>query len=260
VVSQISQESLPISESESVEHQYVPALVVLSILLIILHPLFHYLFEMAPNIPPDSLPLRLVSVGVSAAVLGFVLLPSARRYSDWLQMLNVGTAMIVVHQLVINSGNHPIYIATSVIAIFTAQLAFTRLRDWMLTGGIVFTWYLTASVLQGAFSASYGLITLAFYIANYLIATAFMTIRDRLQQRELATRRALQQKNEELGRINEQLSVITERLQSELVLAREIQQSLQHGHILMLCVTASQRVRWAVIFTAMRRLAMDVLH
>lgn len=206
--------------------QYVPAVVVLAVVLIVFHPVFHYIFALIPNIPPDSLSLRLISMGSSAVVLLALLFPVGRRYAHWLQVLNVGIALVVVHQLVFNSGSHPLYLATSLTGVFAAQLAFARLGEWLLTAAFVFLWYVAASLVLGLFSSTSGIAIFLFYSANYLIATALVVVRDRLQRRELAGRHALEHKNQQLAEMNQQLSRITERLQSELVLAREIQQSL----------------------------------
>ncbi len=215
-----------LSLSEPIDQQYVPSVAVLALVLIIFHPVFHYIFELVPNIPPDSLNLRLISMAVALFVLISLLFPAGRRYASWLQVLDVTTALVVVHLLVINSRNHPLYLAISLTGVFTAQLAFVRLQEWLLTSGLVFLWYVGASLAQGMFASANGIGTFLFYSANYIIATALVVVRDRLQRRELASRRALEQKNEQLAAMNQQLSVVTERLHNELVLAREIQQSL----------------------------------
>jgi serine phosphatase RsbU (regulator of sigma subunit) len=206
--------------ADYVQQQYTVSVMILSVLAIVFQPAFHYVLQLIPNIPPDSLTLRLVSVGVSAILLLAVLLyKPSRRYSPVLQVLNAGTALIVVHLLVLNSANHPMYLAASLTAVYGAQLAFVRLRDWLITAGLVFGLYLGVSLLRGAFGTREDLLPLFFYTSNYIITTGLVFGRDRLLRDDFRTRSELQFKNAELG-------VITERLQNDLVLARDIQQSL----------------------------------
>ncbi|WP_029214955.1 PP2C family protein-serine/threonine phosphatase [Kallotenue papyrolyticum] len=206
--------------AEHIKRQYTIALVLLAVLTIVFQPAFHYILALLPDRPPDSLRLRLVSAGVAAMVLLLVLLvPSARRFSAWLQVLNAATALIVVHQLVFDSGNHPMYLAASLTALYGAQLAFVRLREWVITVALVAGFYVVAALWQRAFAPPGGLIAPLFYSANYVITTALVWGRERLLRDDLQRRFALEHANLEL-------SAVTQRLQNELDLAREIQQSL----------------------------------
>src|SRR5918997_4071920 len=77
-----------------VQQQYTGTLIMLSVLIIIFHPAFHFILGLLPGIPPDSLRTRLVSVAVAIVLLGGVLLhPSLRRYSNWLQVINATVAI-----------------------------------------------------------------------------------------------------------------------------------------------------------------------
>lgn len=201
-----------------IRRQYVQAFVVFAILIITIHPAFHFILELLPGLPPDSLELRLVSAGVSAALLAAVLLaPRLRGHVAALQVVNASVAVIVTHQLVINSANHPMYLAASLTAIYGAQLSFLRLREWLATVGLILAWLAAATLLSPGLENS--LVALLFYAANYSIATALVWVRVRLQSQEARGRVALQQANAELKQLSAQL-------QNELALAREIQQSL----------------------------------
>ncbi len=231
-----------------IEQQYTGSLIWLCIIIIVFHPAFHYVLELLPNLPPDSLATRLVSVSVAAALLTSIWrYPLLRQYSPWFQIVNAGTMTIVTHEVVLNSGNHPMYLAASLTAVYAAQLSFVRLREWLITVAIIFTWYLTSSIQRGFFADLQGFVPLFFYISNYIIATGLVVLRHRLQQREIEGRLALQQKNDELHNMtdalqqkndelydmtdalqqkNDELHDMTEQLQGELALARTIQQSL----------------------------------
>ncbi len=206
--------------AEWIEQQYTSALIILSVLIIVFHPAFHFILELLPAIPPDSLPLRLISVAVACVVLsGVLLVPALRRYSAWLQIINAASAIIITHLVVLNSDNHPMYLAASLTAVYGAQLSFIRLREWLLTVAMVVVAYVTASAHYDMFATPEGFVPPLFYLANYSIASALVAVRMQTQRREFESRLALQRSNSELR-------VITERLQNELVLAREIQQSL----------------------------------
>lgn len=203
-----------------IEQQYRTSLIALSVLAIIFHPAFHFILSLLPNIPPDSLSLRLVSAFVSVVLLGVVIAsPVAARYSAWLQVINAATAIIVTHLLVLNSGNHPMYLATSLTAVYGAQLSFVRVREWIITVAVVAITYVAVAMQRGMFFALHGYVPPLFYLANYIIATVLVAIRARSQFRELQARLALQQSNAELRNI-------TDQLQNELALARDIQRSL----------------------------------
>ncbi len=206
--------------SAYIEQQYTLSLILLSLLAIVFQPAFHFILRLLPGLAPDSLALRLVSVIVSAALLVAVLLVrSLRRWTPWLQIVNAATALIVVHQLVLNSGNHPMYLAASLTAVYGAQLAFVRLREWIWTAGLVFAFYIGATLAQGVFTTPQDLVAPVFYSANYVITTALVFGRDRLLSRDFRRSRELERKNAELNQV-------TRRLQNDLVLAREIQHSL----------------------------------
>ena len=203
-----------------VQQQYTSMLVVMTILVMIVHPAFHFIFKLVPGLPPDSLAVRLFAAAVAATLLVTVLLyPPARRWSSWLSIINAGTALAVTHFVVLDSGNSPIYLATSLTAIYGAQLSFIRLREWLITVVFVLAYYLYASIQSNQFATTEGWVPPLYYLVNYIIASALIGVRARLHDREMRGRIALQRTNGELRQV-------TEQLQSELVLARNIQQSL----------------------------------
>jgi serine phosphatase RsbU (regulator of sigma subunit) len=202
-----------------VEQQYPLAVIILALLTIIFQPAFHYILQLVPDAPPDSLALRFVSAGVAVAVLALVLIKPLRRYAVWLQIVNAATALIVVHQLVLNSNNHPMYLAASLTAVYGAQVAFLRLRDWLIAASAAFGYYVVATIVQHPFATTNDFLPPLFFAANYLVCTALMFLRDRLQQQDFRSRIELQ-------RNNRQLTALSTNLQNDLVLARDIQESL----------------------------------
>lgn len=206
--------------SDWIEQQYTVSLVWISLLIIMFSPGFHFVLRLLPGLPPDSLTLRVIPAIISASLLlAIFIYKPLRRWSSWLQIVNSAAVIIATHQLVLNSGNHPMYLAASLTAVYGAQLGFLRMREWLITAAIVFAFYLVASYLQGFFNDPTGLIPLLFYAANYFITTVLVSVRDRLQRQDFRSRI-------ELERNNQQLSAITGHLRNDLVLARDIQQSL----------------------------------
>ncbi len=203
-----------------VREQYTSMLIVMTILVIIIHPAFHFILELVPNIPPDSLGVRLFAAGVAAVCLVLVLAyPPARRWSAWLSIVNAATALSVTHLVVLDSGNSPIYLATALTAVYGAQLSYIRLREWLITVAVVWTYYIYTSVMRNQFATLEGWVPPLYFLTNYVIASALIGVRAQLQYREMQGRIALQHTNDEM-------TLVTEQLHSELVLARNIQQSL----------------------------------
>ena len=206
--------------TEWIAQQSFSTLLMLCALIIVFHPAFHFILGLIPGLPPDSLNVRLFVAAVAAASIAVVLLrPALRRYAPALLVLNATLAIIVSHLVVFDSGIHPMYLATSLTAVYGAQLSFVRMREWLITVALVAAWYVFESLRRGLFGSAEGLVPPLFYVANYVISTALVWVRVQSQHREFASRVALQ-------RSNAGLRLATDRLHNELVLAREIQQSL----------------------------------
>jgi hypothetical protein len=74
---------------------------VYSALIVVLLPAFHFVLMAIPSMPPDSMTLRLMAAGISAAVgLAVFLFPALRRYASEPQVVNVLPVAVVVPILV----------------------------------------------------------------------------------------------------------------------------------------------------------------
>ena len=117
--------------------------------IIVLLPAFHFVLAAVPDHPPDSLLIRIAAAAISAAVaLTVWLYRPARRYSATLQILNVLPTMLAIDVLVVDSGNHYLYIASALLMIVGAQQAFYL--EWPLA--LVMTVALAFQTLYSAYA------------------------------------------------------------------------------------------------------------
>lgn len=167
---------------------YTTALIY-SALIVVLLPAFHYVLQSNAGVPPDSLNLRLLSAACSLVVAGTLFaFPATRRYAQALQFVQVFTALAVIDVLVVNSGDHYLYIASALLVIIGAQNAFYRSSSLAVTMVLGFAIMALYSVWRGVFWQPYNLTTLAIFAAGYVIAFIPASLRIRIQQRELRSR------------------------------------------------------------------------
>lgn len=174
---------------------YVTALTYSAFIAVLL-PAFYFVLQPV-HAPNDSFALRAACSGC-AIVAGTLLLlvPRIRRYSEWLQLLQVGVTLLVIDMLVVNSGDQYLYIASALLVIIGVQNAFFRtglLAATMAMGLLFLAAYSAARgmllqpdnvVTLGIFTAAYAL---AFIPASMHIASRQSDIRSRLRALE-ATR------------------------------------------------------------------------
>ncbi len=160
-----------------------------SALIAALLPAFHYVLQPNAGVPPDSLALRLLSAGcsltVAAVLLGF---PRSRCHAHALQFVQVVTALAVIDLLIVNSGDHYLYIASGLLVIIGAQNAFYRsstLAIAIILGFAIMVFY---SAWRGIFWQPYNLTTLAIFGTAYVLAFIPASLRIRIQQSELRSR------------------------------------------------------------------------
>jgi len=171
-------------------------------LIVVLLPAFHFVLAAIPGVPPDSLTERLAAAGISAVVaLSVWLFPDLRRYAADLQLLNVLPVAIVVPMLVVDSGNHPLYVAASLLVAVGVQQAYYRTRDLVLTAIVVCVWQAAYSAAHGVFSQPANLVALAIVASGFLIAVVIGALRIRIQQNELESRLEAQRMKKHLNRL-----------------------------------------------------------
>jgi diguanylate cyclase (GGDEF)-like protein len=157
--------------------------------IIVLLPAFHFVLSAVPDHPPDSLLIRIVAAAISAAVaLTVWLYRPARRYTAQMQILNVLPTMLAIDVLVVDSGNHYLYIASALLMIVGAQQAFYL--EWPLAFVMI-----VALAFQGLYSAYAGIFytpaniaTLAIFAAGYILAFIPAALRMRIERREILGR------------------------------------------------------------------------
>jgi len=157
--------------------------------IVVLLPAFHFILNLVPGHPPDSLAIRLVAAAVSAAVgLTVWLYRPARRYTVALQILNVLPTMLAIDVLVVDSGNHYLYIASALLMIVGAQQAFYRAWPLALVMIIALAFQALYSAHAGIFYTPANIATLAIFAAGYVLAFIPAALRMRVERREILGR------------------------------------------------------------------------
>jgi diguanylate cyclase (GGDEF)-like protein len=173
-----------------------------SALIIGLLPAFHFVLAAIPGVPPDSLSLRLIPAAISAVLaLALWFVPALRRFAPDLMVINVLPVAIVVPILVVDSGNHPLYVASSLLVAVGVQQAFYRTRDLVLTAFVVCAWEALYSAIRGMLATPTDLVALAIVCTGYLICVVVGVLRIRIQQEELRSRFDALRMKEHLDRL-----------------------------------------------------------
>lgn len=164
-----------------IERNTFTTTVLFSAFIAVLLPLFHYVLQPA-HAPVDSLPLRFVCTEVSAVVaLVLLFFSRSRRKADLLQFAQILVTVCVVDVLVIDSGDHYLYIASALLVLIGVQNAFFRIRFLTATMATGFIFMAVFSAVRGIFWEPYNLTTLAIFLSGYVLAyiPAYMHIRAR---------------------------------------------------------------------------------
>ncbi|HEY0393269.1 MAG TPA: EAL domain-containing protein [Candidatus Elarobacter sp.] len=176
-------------------------LLIYSGLIAVLLPAFHFVLRALPGVPPgsDSLPLRCVSAGLSAAIaIAVVAFPALRRYALTLQFFNVLACVVVIVMLVVNSGNHYAYVASGLLAIVGAQQAFYRTSHLAATFAIGFCAHVGYAAAHGILWDPMNLAALGTVGSGYLVGFIPAALRIKIQTADIRNRLAAQQVKEEL--------------------------------------------------------------
>jgi diguanylate cyclase (GGDEF)-like protein len=157
--------------------------------IIVLLPAFHFVLSAVPDHPPDSLLIRIVAAAISAAVaLTVWLYPPARRFAVWMQILNVLPTMLVIDVLVVDSGNHYLYIASALLMVVGAQQAFYVAWPLALVMIVALAFQALYSAYAGIFYTPANIATLAIFAAGYILAFIPAALRMQIERREILGR------------------------------------------------------------------------
>ena len=157
--------------------------------IIVLLPAFHFILSAVPDHPPDSLLIRIAAAAISAAVaLTVWLYRPARRYAAVLQIVNVLPTMLVIDMLVVDSGNHYLYIASALLMIVGAQQAFYLEWPLALVMIVALAFQALYSAYAGIFYTPANIATLAIFAAGYILAFIPAALRMRIERREILGR------------------------------------------------------------------------
>ena len=148
---------------------YVTALVYSAFIAVLL-PAFYFVLRPL-HAPNDSLALRAICSGCALMVAAVLLLvPRARRYCEWLQLVQVGVTLLVIDMLVVNSGDQYLYIASALLVIIGVQNAFFRTGLLAATMAFGLLFLAAYSAARGMLLQPDNLATLGIFIAAYALA------------------------------------------------------------------------------------------
>jgi diguanylate cyclase (GGDEF)-like protein len=157
--------------------------------IVVLLPAFHFILSAVPGHPPDSLPIRIAAAAISAGVgLTVWLYRPARRFAVAMQILNVLPTMLAIDVLVVDSGNHYLYIASALLMIVGAQQAFYRAWPLALCMIVALAFQALYSAFAGIFYTPANIATLAIFAAGYVLAFIPAALRMRIERREILGR------------------------------------------------------------------------
>lgn len=201
-------------------------LIIGCVLIIGIHPLFHFILTALPEAPRDSLMARLFSASVSMLILILVLVSkSVKRFSFSLQTFNCTALMVSVIKLVVDSGTHYMYISAGLIALFGVQMAFIRIRDLMITFLISSFFYWVYLMVSSSLTMK-DWVGFGIYLNGFVIALAFAFLRIKSRQRELLAEQELDTTLSLLRTEHQKLEEANSHIISSIHYARMIQQSV----------------------------------
>lgn len=166
------------------------AVVMISIFVFL--PAYHYFLSFIPGIPPERVYLR--AYGSIPALISFLLLlffPSLRRYLGIAAFVGVSACLVMIHQLVIESGNHYTYLSSGAIGYFGCQFAFSKQRSLAITYGFCFLSFLYQILTYGPELESFHF-SIGYHFSGYFIGYVMGYARIRARDRERMLRDRLQ--------------------------------------------------------------------
>jgi diguanylate cyclase (GGDEF)-like protein len=174
---------------EWLERTPTTTLLVYSGLIVVLLPAFHYVLIQVPGVPHDSMALRLAAASIALCVgIAVLAFPQLRRYAAELQLLNCLPTVAAIPVLVVDSGNNPYYVASSLLAAFFIQQAFFRVRDLAIVAIVACATEALYSASRGVFHDWSNVVALCTVTTGYLLAFATGALRIRIQQDLLHSR------------------------------------------------------------------------
>jgi class 3 adenylate cyclase len=188
-----------------VEERAWPLLVGVAMLAIPNVPAYHYILQLLPDAPADdTLTVRCLYAGFALlCLLGAWQVKALRRISSLLQTAHILFLYVLMHWIVLVNDNHPMYLASSYIAFFGAQIGIVRLREWSFVVAVSLLSHIVLSWYFGAFSKPGGLFPTLAYVTVYSIASVFLILKVLAQRREYEALASLHARSENLARERE---------------------------------------------------------
>ncbi|NLX05541.1 MAG: response regulator [Phycisphaerae bacterium] len=201
-----------------IERQYWPLFVLTVPLIIVFFPTFHYVLRAVPDIPPDSLSIRLFGSVFSTflLVLALVFRP-LRSHISKMQMIGMLYVLAGTFQLVLNSHNHPMYIAASLTGPYAAMVSHLRFRDWGTVALAALAYYCLSALYGGILFETSSYVAISMYLINYTVIAGMMLLKERLIRKEYWARAEVHSKSVQLESAHQKQEQLVEDLKVKMV-------------------------------------------
>ena len=172
-----------------------------SCLILAIHPGFHFVLSFIPDLPADSLTLRLIAATIAGLCLGAAFfVEKLRYYSSELIIFVWGALLVTTTALVINSENNYLYVSAGLLPIFGSQLGFAQFRYLLVTYGVAVVFHITYAFFESRLQSTPDFVTLTIYVNAYVISGFFGWLRIKGQDNAFWARKKI---NDTLTKVSE---------------------------------------------------------
>jgi len=170
-----------------------------SAFIAVLLPAFHYVLQIVPGTPYDSLPLRLFCAAYALAVAAVLMLfPQSRKYAEYMQFAQVTATLFVIDILVVNSGDQYLYIASALLVTIAVQNAMFRTDALAFCMSAGFVFFIVYAAVRGILLEPYNVSTMAIFATGYVLAFIPASMHIASRQSDVRSRIQAQQATQDL--------------------------------------------------------------
>jgi len=168
-----------------------------SLVVLLIHPTFHWILQFLPFNIPDSLNVRLMGT-IPCVILSIFLwlVPGLKRFSIIFSVLGLSALMISTHLLVIQADNHFLYLSSALVAVFGMQFVLSSKASVFWLNGICFLSLVAMEFFLD--KSDKQLFMIGFFLSSYFISTVMTIVRVRSQDREFELRNEILIKNKQI--------------------------------------------------------------
>lgn len=185
---------VPVAETPDASRQAQSRTLLLwiSLLIAFILPGLHFMLMIIPGLPPDPLPLRLITAAVVLLIgTAFYFITQLQRYAEQAIFVNVTLLLCVDIVLITNAKNNLIHISAGLLAIFGAQVLFTRFRYCLGSYGFALLFQIIYTAVKSDITDFRNLTTVFIYSNAYLVSGLLAYLHIRQLDRDFAQRRQI---------------------------------------------------------------------